>query len=100
MNELSHFDDAGNVKMVDVSGKESTTRRAVASCRVLELGCAAGGNLLPMAASLPDSEFVGIDIAPVAPGQHVARRGLAYALAISWNDLDAEVTDQNALCEK
>ena len=35
MKELSHFDDAGNVKMVDVSGKVSTTRRAVASCRVL-----------------------------------------------------------------
>ena len=35
MNELSHFDDAGNIKMVDVSAKESTTRKAVASCRVL-----------------------------------------------------------------
>ena len=35
MNELSHFDEAGNIKMVDVSGKEKTTRRAVASCRVL-----------------------------------------------------------------
>ncbi|MEP6703180.1 MAG: cyclic pyranopterin monophosphate synthase MoaC [Acidobacteriota bacterium] len=35
MKELSHFDDSGNIKMVDVSGKESTTRRAVASCRVL-----------------------------------------------------------------
>jgi molybdenum cofactor biosynthesis protein MoaC len=35
MKELSHFDDAGNIKMVDVSGKESTLRRAVASCRVL-----------------------------------------------------------------
>lgn len=30
-------------------------------CRVLELGCASGGNLLPMAELLPDSEFVGID---------------------------------------
>ena len=35
MKELSHFDKAGNIKMVDVSGKESTTRRAVASGRVL-----------------------------------------------------------------
>jgi len=31
------------------------------SCRVLELGCSDGGNLLPMAYSLPGSEFVGID---------------------------------------
>ncbi|PRQ05855.1 tRNA (guanine-N(7)-)-methyltransferase [Enhygromyxa salina] len=31
------------------------------ACRVLELGCATGGNLIPMAELLPDSEFVGID---------------------------------------
>ena len=31
-------------------------------CRVLELGCAGGGNLIPMAWHLPDSEFVGIDL--------------------------------------
>jgi SAM-dependent methyltransferase/methyltransferase-like protein len=30
-------------------------------CRVLELGCASGGNLLPMAELLPGSEFIGID---------------------------------------
>jgi cyclic pyranopterin phosphate synthase len=35
MSELSHFDDAGKVKMVDVSGKSVTTRRAVASCKVM-----------------------------------------------------------------
>jgi SAM-dependent methyltransferase len=32
-----------------------------AACRVLELGCGAGGNLLPMALALPGSTFVGID---------------------------------------
>jgi methyltransferase-like protein/ubiquinone/menaquinone biosynthesis C-methylase UbiE len=31
-------------------------------CRVLELGCASGGNLIPMAVTLPESEFVGIDL--------------------------------------
>ncbi len=35
------------------------------SCRVLELGCAAGGNLLPMATVYPNSEFVGIDLSRV-----------------------------------
>lgn len=35
MSDLSHFDDAGKIKMVDVSGKEATVRRAVASARVL-----------------------------------------------------------------
>jgi methyltransferase-like protein len=34
----------------------------VEHCRVLELGCASGGNLLPMAAALPNSTFVGIDL--------------------------------------
>ncbi|MDE1463515.1 methyltransferase regulatory domain-containing protein [Spartinivicinus poritis] len=31
-------------------------------CRVLEIGCAMGGNLIPMAMNYPDSEFIGIDI--------------------------------------
>jgi hypothetical protein len=31
------------------------------ACRVLELGCSDGGNLLPMALALPDARFVGID---------------------------------------
>lgn len=34
----------------------------VQGCRVLELGCASGGNLTPMAAALPGSRFVGIDL--------------------------------------
>lgn len=34
----------------------------VTRCRVLELGCASGGNLIPMAYHLPESEFVGIDL--------------------------------------
>ena len=31
-------------------------------CRVLELGCASGGNLIPLAWYHPQSEFVGIDL--------------------------------------
>ena len=34
-------------------------------CRVLELGCSMGSNLIPMAHNLPDSQFVGIDFASV-----------------------------------
>ncbi len=33
-------------------------------CRVLEVGCADGANLLPMAYALPDSRFLGIDLSP------------------------------------
>lgn len=34
MSELSHFDAEGKISMVDVSNKETTTRRAVASGKV------------------------------------------------------------------
>jgi SAM-dependent methyltransferase len=33
----------------------------VENCRVLEIGCASGGNLIPMAELLPESRFLGID---------------------------------------
>ena len=40
-------------------------------CRVLEIGCGSGDNLIPMAVGLPQSEFVGIDLAalPIKAGQ-------------------------------
>jgi SAM-dependent methyltransferase len=34
----------------------------VTRCHVLELGCASGGNLIPMAYHLPGSKFVGVDL--------------------------------------
>ncbi len=45
----------------------------VETCRVLELGCANGGNLIPMAYTLPGSRFVGIDLSPrqIADGQTI-----------------------------
>ncbi len=35
MKKLSHTDESGNIKMVDVSEKQTTARRAVASAKVL-----------------------------------------------------------------
>ena len=52
---------------------------AVKRCRVLELGCAVGGNLIPMAYGLSGSQFVGIDSSPrqIAEGQaSIAALGL------------------------
>lgn len=48
----------------------------VASCRVLELGCAGGGNLIPMALALPAARFVGIDLSPrqIAEGQEIVTK--------------------------
>lgn len=42
-------------------------------CRVLELGCASGGNLIPMADRFPRSTFLGVDLSPVqtAAGERV-----------------------------
>ncbi len=39
-----------------------TTAPPITGCRVLELGCAGGGNLIPMAYRFPESTFVGIDL--------------------------------------
>ena len=43
----------------------------VERCRVLELGCNDGWNLIPMAYGLPQSEFAGVDLAelPIARGR-------------------------------
>lgn len=52
----------------------------VEHCRVLELGSGRGGNLVPLAALFPDSEFVGVDLAAsqVADGrQQAASLGLS-----------------------
>jgi methyltransferase-like protein len=35
----------------------------VRRCRVLDIGCGDGSNIIPMAVALPDSEFIGIDVA-------------------------------------
>src|SRR4051794_8482790 len=63
-------------------------------CRVLEIGCAAGGNLLPMALQLPEARFVGLDLSTrqIEEGE-ATRRALgidnARLLAMSLTDLDA-----------
>lgn len=48
------------------------TPAPVEHCRVLELGCGDGANLIPMALQLPGSEFLGIDLSPSAirKGKH------------------------------
>jgi methyltransferase-like protein/SAM-dependent methyltransferase len=47
----------------------------VERCRVLELGCAAGGNLIPMALTLPQATLLGIDLSSrqVLEGQGVVQ---------------------------
>lgn len=63
---------------------------ALANCRVLELGCAAGGNLVPMALAMPRAQFVGVDLSAVqvAQGQRLIdalglRNIRLYAMSIA-----------------
>ncbi|MCS6915746.1 MAG: class I SAM-dependent methyltransferase [Myxococcota bacterium] len=68
----------------------------VRTCRVLELGSGTGPNLLPMAASLPEAEFVGIDLSPrqVAISRQGAEElGLRNVRFLEMNllDVDAEL---------
>jgi len=54
----------------------SMNPQSPAHCRVLELGCARGGNLIPMAINLPNSQFLGIDLSArqIADGQAVVKK--------------------------
>lgn len=47
----------------------------VATARVLELGCASGGHLIPLADALPDARFTGVDLSSrqIAAGQETVR---------------------------
>lgn len=65
----------------------------VDSCRVLEIGCGDGGNLIPMGAELPGSHFVGIDLAETAveAGKSVVRElGLSNVDLRTMNILDVK----------
>jgi len=58
----------------------------VATCRVLELGCASGANLIPMAFNLPDALFVGIDLSRVqVQSAHVTIEALGLRNIQIWH---------------
>jgi SAM-dependent methyltransferase len=64
----------------------------VEHCRVLEIGCNQGGNIIPMAFGLPNSQFTGIDLAPgtIARAQaSIERLGLTNIRVHAMNLLDA-----------
>jgi methyltransferase-like protein/Fe-S-cluster containining protein len=50
--------------MATVATLYGMTPPPVERCRVLELGCTDGGNLVPMALGLPQARFVGLDLSP------------------------------------
>jgi SAM-dependent methyltransferase len=60
-------------RLATVAVLHGLTPPPVETCRVFEIGCAGGGNLLPMAQALPGARFVGIDLSPrqVADGRAI-----------------------------
>jgi SAM-dependent methyltransferase len=64
------------------------TPAPVADCRVLELGCNDGTNLIPLALGLPKSHCLGIDIADAQ-----IAKGRALAAQLGLKNLDLRVAD-------
>ncbi|HEV2875171.1 MAG TPA: class I SAM-dependent methyltransferase [Thermoleophilaceae bacterium] len=58
----------------------------VDGCRVLELGCGDGGNLVPMAMALPGARFLGIDAS-----ERAIARGRALVAALGLTNARLEV---------
>ena len=71
------------------------TPPAVEHARVLELGCAEGGNLIPMAVAMPGARFLGIDLSQrqVDDGQRdIAQAGLSNVELRQGNLLDVDAS--------
>ena len=66
-----------------------------AACRVLEIGCGDGGDLIPLAYHLPQSRFTGIDL---AAGPLAAAGAVARDLAIQ--NIDLRAADLRDLCAR
>lgn len=65
------------------------------SCRVLEVGCGSGWNLIPMAAAMPDARFEGFDLAQSAIDA-AQRDATALGLAnVHFQQLDLMDLSQN-----
>jgi hypothetical protein len=66
-------------------------------CRMLEVGCADGGNLIPMAAALPGSEFLGIDLDPLALAAAQDRAAALGAGNVRFLEADIATLDPGEL---
>ena len=64
------------------------------ACRLLELGCGDGGNLVPMAYALPGSAFCGVDLSATA-----VERARELSAALGLTNVDLQVADVTALPE-
>jgi SAM-dependent methyltransferase len=66
----------------------------VTACRVLELGCGDGGNLVPMAYGLPGSRFVGVDLS-----RRAVERAAEVIAALGLQNAEVRCADFTELSE-
>jgi methyltransferase-like protein/2-polyprenyl-3-methyl-5-hydroxy-6-metoxy-1,4-benzoquinol methylase len=67
--------------------------KSIHACRVLELGCGRGGNILPLAEQLPGSEFIGVELSEVQANEAkslASRAGLTNIDVRHMNILDVD----------
>src|SRR5436305_5550032 len=60
--ESQAFQDAHPDRLAVVATLFGMSPPEVGRARVLELGCAGGGHLIPMALAAPEGQFVGLDL--------------------------------------
>jgi cyclic pyranopterin phosphate synthase len=92
MAKLTHVDDSGAARMVDVSGKDVTAREAVAAGRVLvsaEVVALLRGDGVPKGDALAVARLAGIMGAKQTP----SLIPLCHPLALSSVTVDLEVAD-------
>ena len=92
MNQLSHLDKDGRVKMVDTSDKPTTTRHAVASARVLlsaETLAAVSEHRTPKGDPLEAARLAGI----MAAKRTAELIPLCHPLPLTHVDVQARVED-------
>ena len=91
MSKLSHFDEAGQARMVDVSGKDATRREAEASVFVAMSGKAiAALPHNPKGNPLEVARFAGIQAAK----RTSELIPMCHPLPLSFVDVRAEITEQ------
>lgn len=98
MNELSHYDESGRIRMVDVGDKPVTARTAVASCIVLlspETLTAIREKATPKGDPLEIARIAGIMAAKKTP----ELIPLCHQINLSKADITAEITDHGIRLE-
>jgi cyclic pyranopterin phosphate synthase len=98
MSELSHFDESGHVKMVDISAKSETARTARASARVK-----LNSNTMSVLRSGPNPKGDPLEIARIAGIQAAKRTSdlipLCHQIPLSTVDISVEMESDGIFIE-